>query len=90
MHYSIPSLDSSDSGKYRCIIKGEGTTLIQEIDVTVYETTVLKSHLTDRTLCELEDLLWTPNVSGSLLTYDWKYKGVSIPNLDHRQKPHSK
>ena len=78
LNYSIPSLDISDSGKYRCEIKGEGANLTQEVNVTVYQTTVLKSHLTDKTICELEDLQWIPDVSGSLLTYEWKRNGKRI------------
>jgi gliding motility-associated-like protein len=85
LHYSIPSLDISDSGNYRCEIKGEGADITEVVNVRVYETTVLKSHLTDITLCELEDLQWIPNVSGSLLIYDWKYNGVSIPDLDPKK-----
>ena len=78
LNYSIPSLDISDSGNYRCEIRGEGANLTEEVNVTVYQTTVLKSHLTDKTICELEDLQWIPDVSGSLLTYEWKRNGKRI------------
>ena len=80
LNYSIPSLDISDSGNYRCEIRGEGANLTEEVNVTVYQTTVLKSHLTDKIICELEDLQWIPNVSGSLLTYEWKRDGNPISN----------
>ncbi|MCZ4695857.1 hypothetical protein DWB61_14515 [Ancylomarina euxinus] len=78
LNYSIPALDVSNAGSYRCEIVGEGDSFDETVNVSVYQTTVLNSELKDKVLCENEDLLWTPAVSGSLMTYDWKHNGKSI------------
>ncbi|RXQ96784.1 T9SS type B sorting domain-containing protein [Ancylomarina salipaludis] len=78
LNYSIPELDVSDSGEYRCEIVGEGTSVSETVNVVVYQTTVLNSDLKDKVLCENESLLWSPDVSGSLLTYDWKHNGKTV------------
>ncbi|WP_372642452.1 gliding motility-associated C-terminal domain-containing protein [Ancylomarina sp.] len=78
LNYSIPGLDVSDAGSYRCEIVGEGSSLEETVNVIVYQTTVLNSDLKDKVLCENENLSWIPKVSGSLLTYDWKHKGKTV------------
>ncbi len=80
LNYSISALDVSDSGLYRCVIVGEGDNFEEEVNVVVYQTTVLNSDLKDKVICENENLLWIPDVSGSLLTYDWKHKGKTVSN----------
>lgn len=78
LNYSIPALDISDAGLYRCEIVGEGASSSQSVNVIVYKTTVLNADLVDETLCENENLSWTPDVTGSELVYDWKYGGATV------------
>ncbi|MGZ2371940.1 T9SS type B sorting domain-containing protein, partial [Ancylomarina sp. YFZ004] len=78
LNYSIPSLDVSDTGLYRCEIVGEGAKLVESVDVIVYQTTVLTLDLNDKVLCEKENLSWTPDVSGYLLSYNWQYGGETV------------
>ncbi|RZT96926.1 gliding motility-associated-like protein [Ancylomarina subtilis] len=78
LNFSIPALDVSDAGFYRCEIVGEGANIKDTVNVVVYQTTVLNSDLKDEVLCENDDLLWTLAVSGSFLTYDWKHNGKTV------------
>ncbi len=78
LSYSIPSLDISDTGLYRCVIVGEGSGFEESVDVKVNKTTVLNSVLNDKVLCEKEDLSWIPDVSGSVLSYNWQYGGKTV------------
>jgi len=78
LNYSIPSVGLSDAGSYRCVIVGEGSTATEDVDVIVYKNTVLNADLVDQVLCEKEDLLWIPDVTGSKLLYTWKHEGTSI------------
>ncbi len=78
LNFSIPALDVSDAGFYRCEIVGEGANIKDTVNVVVYQTTVLNSDLKDEVLCENDDLLWTPAVSGSFLTYGWKHNGKIV------------
>ncbi|MGZ2370276.1 immunoglobulin domain-containing protein [Ancylomarina sp. YFZ004] len=78
LNYSIPALEMTDAGSYHCEIVGEGSTLKETVNVLVYQATVLNSDLKDKVLCENENLSWIPAISGSLLTYDWKHKGITV------------
>ncbi|WP_372639515.1 gliding motility-associated C-terminal domain-containing protein [Ancylomarina sp.] len=78
LNYSIPALDLADAGTYRCVIVGEAFNNSETVNVTVYKTTVLNSDLKDKTLCENENLSWTPDVVGSELIYDWKFNTTNV------------
>jgi len=72
------------------VIVGEGDNFEEKVNVVVYQTTVLNSELKDKVICENENLSWIPDVSGSLLTYDWKHKGKTVstdPALDILNTP---
>tara|TARA_R110001583_G_scaffold25760_11_gene93164 strand:- start:22564 stop:32487 length:9924 start_codon:yes stop_codon:yes gene_type:complete len=82
LNYSIPALDAaSDAGSYSCVIIGEGANITETVNVFVYQNTVLNSDLKDKVLCEHENLSWIPDVSGSVLTYDWKF-GLTTVSTD--------
>jgi len=78
LNYFISELDADDAGNYRCEIIGEGATLTETVDLLVYQQTVLNGTLKDQLLCEDQQLLWIANVSGSELTYNWQYRGVTV------------
>ncbi len=74
----ISELDYIDAGQYRCEINGEGDKFSEKVDIIVNKLTVLNSNLKDKNLCENETLLWSADVNGSNLTYNWQYKGETI------------
>ena len=78
----IPELSIADAGTYTCVIKGEGLPVsgIEESTIVrVYSNTTLNAPIGNQTICENDELNWSPNISGAAdLTYKWFFGGTEV------------
>ncbi|WP_209319789.1 immunoglobulin domain-containing protein [Ancylomarina longa] len=76
----IPELTLDDAGKYFYKVYGEGVDVIEHLTtVRVYPLTSLNAPLGNQTICEGDELTWSPDISGADdLNYVWSFNGTEV------------
>lgn len=69
----------ADAGNYRCEVTGDcGVLVSNAASLIIEEAVTFNSQPVDATVCPLVDVIFTVDVNGSNLLYDWELNAVSI------------
>lgn len=77
--YTVPSLVLADSGTYRVVISGTcGNVNSNTVQVTVRPLPVINQQPVAQSVCAGDAATFSVSVTGSNVTYQWKFNGVNI------------